>query len=242
VSERSVSRKTNARPKNVGRLAAWTGACSGAVFRFARRKPVAVIASVAIVGGAGVFAWNATMHQTSRHPAPLFAPGKTAAKVETPKRPEPASPQTTGNIPTPPARANAGPDAIGSIIRTADAPVRSPEKVVEAKKTEPKLAETKKASEPKPRAADAKPMAETRKPEEPKKRADAKPSAEPKIASAQKALVKLGYGPITSDGILGSGTRQALEKFERDKKLPVTGGLGPRTAKQLASLSGISVQ
>ncbi|PSC04557.1 hypothetical protein SLNSH_13760 [Alsobacter soli] len=59
------------------------------------------------------------------------------------------------------------------------------------------------------------------------------------VLNAQKALNKLGYGPVKIDGVFGSGTRQALERFERDHKLPATGELGARTARELASASGI---
>lgn len=60
-----------------------------------------------------------------------------------------------------------------------------------------------------------------------------------KVTSAQKALSKLGYGPLKSDGVMGAGTRQALERFERDQNLPVTGALAGRTARQLAARAGI---
>lgn len=63
-----------------------------------------------------------------------------------------------------------------------------------------------------------------------------------RVGTAQRALSKLGYGPIESDGLLGATTRQALEKFERDRNLPVTGGLGTRTARQLAAASGFPIE
>jgi hypothetical protein len=68
-------------------------------------------------------------------------------------------------------------------------------------------------------------------------RADARP-----VAAAQRALTKLGYGPLKADGILGAGTRQALERFERDQKIPVTGDLGPRTARELAAQAGTPIE
>ena len=49
------------------------------------------------------------------------------------------------------------------------------------------------------------------------------------MAAAQRALTKLGYGTLKSDGAIGPGTRQAIEKFERDRRLPVTGDLNSRT-------------
>jgi hypothetical protein len=58
------------------------------------------------------------------------------------------------------------------------------------------------------------------------------------VLSAQKALNKLGYGPVKTDGVFGSGTRQAIEKFERDRKLPPTGEVSGRTARELAAAAG----
>lgn len=61
------------------------------------------------------------------------------------------------------------------------------------------------------------------------------------VAAAQRALSKLGYGPIKADGVLGPGTRQAIERFERDRRLPVTGELGPRTVRELVARSGLVI-
>jgi len=61
------------------------------------------------------------------------------------------------------------------------------------------------------------------------------------VLGAQRALNKLGYGPIKPDGLAGPGTRQAIERFERDRKLPVTGDLTPRVTRELSALSGIAV-
>ncbi|GJD97146.1 peptidoglycan-binding domain-containing protein [Methylobacterium iners] len=64
------------------------------------------------------------------------------------------------------------------------------------------------------------------------------PKPEPKIAEAQRALVKLGYGPLKADGVMGPGTRAAIERFERDRKLPVKGEAGGRTLRELAARAG----
>jgi peptidoglycan hydrolase-like protein with peptidoglycan-binding domain len=72
--------------------------------------------------------------------------------------------------------------------------------------------------------------------------AEARPEQQGPIASAQRALQKLGYGQIKVDGIFGQETRQALERFERDRRLIPTGELGPRTARELSAASGIRVE
>lgn len=76
----------------------------------------------------------------------------------------------------------------------------------------------------------------------PARPADARAEPQRHVASAQRALLKLGYGPLKADGILGQGTRQALERFERDRRLTPTGELGPRTVRELAAQSGIRVE
>jgi cytoskeletal protein RodZ len=61
------------------------------------------------------------------------------------------------------------------------------------------------------------------------------------VLAAQRALNKLSYGPIKPDGLFGPGTRQAIERFEKDRKLPVTGEVTGRTARELAAASGIAM-
>lgn len=66
----------------------------------------------------------------------------------------------------------------------------------------------------------------------------ARPAASPQVLSAQKALSRIGYGPLTADGLMGAGTRGAIERFEKASGLPVTGELGPRTLKALSAAAG----
>ena len=61
-----------------------------------------------------------------------------------------------------------------------------------------------------------------------------------RIIAAQRALEKLGF-QVTADGVLGSGTRAAIRKFERERDLPVTGELNPRTLRTLGARSGVSI-
>nr|WP_281409345.1 peptidoglycan-binding domain-containing protein [Microvirga terricola] len=61
------------------------------------------------------------------------------------------------------------------------------------------------------------------------------------VLSGQRALAKLGYN-VKPDGVMGAGTRQAIERFEQERRLPVTGDFSPRTIRELAAASGIAVQ
>jgi peptidoglycan hydrolase-like protein with peptidoglycan-binding domain len=67
------------------------------------------------------------------------------------------------------------------------------------------------------------------------------PSAPPaRVTAVQKALIKTGF-VLRADGVMGATTRQALERFEQDRKLPVTGDLSPRTLRELAAQSGVAI-
>ena len=65
------------------------------------------------------------------------------------------------------------------------------------------------------------------------------PSA--RVIAAQKALNRLGYGPIKADGVMGLSTKKALEIFEKDRKMSVTGDLITPTRRVLANQSGIPI-
>jgi len=53
------------------------------------------------------------------------------------------------------------------------------------------------------------------------------------ILEAQKRLAALGYEPGPADGKLGARTVGALQKFQRDRGISVTGKLDPATEGEL---------
>ena len=61
-----------------------------------------------------------------------------------------------------------------------------------------------------------------------------------RILATQRALDRLGF-QVASDGVLGPGTRAAIQRFERERDLPVTGDLSPRTLRALAARSGVPI-
>lgn len=54
------------------------------------------------------------------------------------------------------------------------------------------------------------------------------------VASAQRALQRLGY-VVKPDGVVSAGTKQAIEKFERENGLPAKGELTPKIVRLLAT-------
>ncbi|HVB89264.1 MAG TPA: peptidoglycan-binding protein [Beijerinckiaceae bacterium] len=61
-----------------------------------------------------------------------------------------------------------------------------------------------------------------------------------KIEAVQAGLRRLGF-VVPQSGTLGLATRQALEKFERDRRLPISGRLSPRVVEALAKRSGETI-
>lgn len=59
-----------------------------------------------------------------------------------------------------------------------------------------------------------------------------------RIVSIQRALADFGYGQIKATGVYDPDTRSAIEKFERDHRLPVTGQISDRLVRELAAMTG----
>ncbi len=54
------------------------------------------------------------------------------------------------------------------------------------------------------------------------------------MLAAQRALVKLGY-VLNPDGVAGAATRQAIERYERERGLAVRGDVTPALMRQLST-------
>lgn len=176
---------------------------------------VVLLASIAV---------NAMFLQHGRHPAPLMG---SVLRIETPKV-EPAS------APAPVAKAQ--PAAVSSALDEALAPMPmvkpAPAKAAVAKPLPTPAAAP--ASRPAPAAPAAKPADAIGALMD--KAAPAVPAA--KVAAAQKALNKLG-AHVPANGRYDDATRKAVEKFQRDNGLPVTGELTPKLRHFLALQAGL---
>jgi hypothetical protein len=58
------------------------------------------------------------------------------------------------------------------------------------------------------------------------------------IIAVQRALSDYGYGQLKPSGILDRPTRDAIERFEREHNIPVTGEISDRLVNELAVLIG----
>lgn len=59
-----------------------------------------------------------------------------------------------------------------------------------------------------------------------------------RVASVQRALTEYGYGQLKPTGTVGSDTQAAIQRFERERKLPVTGQMSDRLVRELATVTG----
>ena len=187
---------------------------------------VAFTAVIAIVA-------NAIFMQAGRHPSPMFGGGVTVSIAAPPipllPRPRPIEAEAK------PAEArlpDAKPPEIKSIeIRPVEA------KPVETKPVEPAhLAKTSSAP-PVVSTGVIRPPA----PIPPVSRSD--PAGDlitpaHRVAWVQRALTEYGYGQLKPTGSVGSDTQAAIQKFERDRKLPVTGQISERLVHELTAMTG----
>ena len=194
------------------------GALAGGASRAVLRHPGEALGVAVVLGAVSMICLNALGYQMGRHPAPIFPklPAKPAL-ARAAEAPKPAAPVV--------AKAEAGKSDPSGKPEVSSKP--------ESSKAEPSRAEAARA----PRDG----IGEIIRAGEP---AGAETTASVatlgglSIAQAQRALVKLGYGPLKADGLMGASTRAAIEKFERDRKLPVKGEPSPRTFRELATRAG----
>jgi len=64
----------------------------------------------------------------------------------------------------------------------------------------------------------------------------------PRILAVQRVLSDYGYGQVKPSGMLDEATSEAIEKFEREHKLPVTGRVSDRLVAELSAMIGRPVQ
>ena len=63
-----------------------------------------------------------------------------------------------------------------------------------------------------------------------------------RVAAVQRVLTEYGYAQLKPTGTLGPDTKAAIEKFERERRLPVTGQVSDRLVRELYVATGHSVE
>jgi hypothetical protein len=209
----------------------------GLAMRILLHSPKDMIAGALAFAAVSAIIANALFLQAGRHPSPMFG----SVVVMPPPALAPASP-----LPRPrPVEADTSP---------SEPKVVEP-RVVEPRLVEPRLAEPKPVEKPaEPKSADpltnlvkatsAAPVAPASvlrppAPIPPSSRADSiAGSGSRRVAAVQRALTEYGYGQLKPTGTVGSDTQAAIQKFERERKIPVTGQMSDRLVHELAAVIG----
>jgi peptidoglycan hydrolase-like protein with peptidoglycan-binding domain len=63
-----------------------------------------------------------------------------------------------------------------------------------------------------------------------------------RIQAVQRVLSEYGYGQLKSSGLPDDATSQAIEKFEREHKLPISGRISDKLVRELAAMTGRPIE
>lgn len=201
------------------------------------KDAIAIMFAVAVVAA---IAGNALFMQAGRHPSPMFG----AATAISHKAVLPANPIPRAR----PADAEAKP---------AESRAAEVKPAVEQKQQEPRQADAR-SRDPmrqliEKTAAPGAPVASVLRPPAPipvAARADGQRSdaaagllaSQRRIAAVQRTLTEFGYAQLKPTGVAGSDTQAAIAKFEKERKLPVTGQPSDRVVRELAAVTGRPIE
>jgi peptidoglycan hydrolase-like protein with peptidoglycan-binding domain len=220
------------------------------------QRPKESIALIAVVAATGAILVNALFLQSGPHPAPFFATQtRPLARVETTgtlsvlPRPRPA------DAPAARSRTEIVTDIQRELARRGfyegapdgvygpktDAAIRDFEQVSGLKiATEPAEIVLKTISQSSAKAAPPPAPTPSSAAATPARNEATAEMIGPskRVLAVQRALADFGYGQIKSTGVLNPETQAAIEKFERDRKLPITGQMSERLARELSAMTG----
>jgi hypothetical protein len=184
-------------------------------------RPLDIVAVVLLLIASGAIVANALYRQPGPHPAPIFSIKPRPVVVE------PA--EIVPPMPRAKPAAIAKPEPTPIVEAPRPAPVAKPEVKPDIAAPAPVASTPLPRSRPDP-IADMIAKPATSNP------ATSNPAS--RIAVVQKALSDFGYGPVKATGIHGNDTTAAISKFERERRMPVTGQISPRLLKELSALTG----
>jgi hypothetical protein len=208
----------------------------GLVMRILLHSPKDMVAGLLAFTAAGAIIANALFLQHGPHPAPMFgsvvhipAAGPSLSNLLLP-RPRPVEADAS---PAEPRLAETKPSELRlSEVRAADprsAELKSGDalgNLVKATTTIPPsssvVATAPSANVPRP-PAPVPPVQVT---------------GSRRVAAVQRVLTEYGYGQLRANGAIGADTQAAIQKFERERKLPVTGQMSDRLVRELTAMIG----
>jgi hypothetical protein len=202
-----------------GAAAAAIGAYTerGLLLRILLRSPKDAAAGLLAFAAASAIIANALFLQTGPHPAPMFgavAPTAGAASVNLLPRPRPVEADLAPSEP------------------------RLPEsKSVEPKTSDP-LANLVKTTTNAGQALSPNVLRPPAPIPQPSHSETTQSTGSRRVAAVQRALTEYGYGQLKPSGTIGADTQAAIQKFERERRMPVTGQLSDRLVRELSAMIG----
>ncbi|MFN8828673.1 MAG: peptidoglycan-binding protein [Labrys sp. (in: a-proteobacteria)] len=205
------------------------------LLRILLERPIEVAGAIAMTGVAGLIMANALFLQEGQHPAPLFRAVAAAAKPDaTPAIVRPAqSPELTALVRAIQTELTARGHDIGAIDGMmgpkTDAAIRAFQRhaglSVDGAPTASLLTSLKAARIAPPSDAIGELIVTQ------------EPPRNPRVLFVERTLAKYGYGRLKIDGVLDTATREAIERFERERGLTPTGTVTDRLITELEGLS-----
>ena len=204
------------------------------VLRVLLHSPKDTLAGLVAVAAIGAIVANALFLQTGRHPAPMFG---TVINL-----PAPSSLPLSNPLPrSRPVGADTSPlEPRATEFRAEPKPAeraeKSPEKPVDATASTPRSGDPmtnlvkQTISAPPSVARPPAPIPVQQGP------------AARRIAGVQRALSEYGYGNLKITDAMGAETQSAIQKFEREHKMQVTGQVSDRLLRELGAAIGHPVE
>ena len=199
----------------------------GLMMRIFLHSPKDVVAGLIAATAICAIITNALFLQAGRHPSPMFGsivtlPAPQAAVASPLPRPRPvveADPQDTRQV-----------EARGTDARQAD-----------SRNADARNADALTSLVVKSTSAPATTAASVLRPPAPIPVA-AQSAGARRVAAVQRTLTQYGYGQLKATGAVGSDTQAAISKFERERKLPVTGQMSDRLVRELTAMVGHPIE
>ena len=191
----------------------------GFAMRILLHSPKDMLAGALAFAAIGAILTNALFLQAGRHPSPMFGsvvtlpapvtnPLPRPRPVEAAARPAEPAPAELKPAEVKPVEARANPDPMTNLVARSAAAPAMPPSAMRPPAPIPSHGDITQST------------------------------ASRRIAAVQRALTQYGYGQLKPTGAVGADTQAAITKFERDRKLPVTGQMSDRLVKELTAMTG----
>jgi len=194
----------------------------GFAMRMLLHSPKDMAAGLLAFAACSTIVANALFLQTGQHPSPMFGTAVHLGASSPLPRPRPAEADATVSEP-----------------RLAEPRLAEP-RLIEPRANDP-LANIIKATTGGPLSStpmtSAPPPSNVMRPPAPIP-APVQITGSRRVAAVQRALSENGYGQLRATGTIGADTQAAIQKFERERHMVVTGQVSDRLVKELTIVTG----